>query len=334
MTFLVRVGAALRALARKPALHFLLIGAALAVLDGSRNVPPTAPPTAARPPIVITAARVAEIRDDYARDVGPPTKDELAALVARAADEEMLYREALALGLDRKDRAVKWRIVDKMHFLFGDGAGDVETAYRRGLALGLERDDTVVRNALVTKMRVMVNAASENDEPTGAALDRELEAYLAAHPDDYRQAARLSFTQVFLNAATRGTAVDADARTLADRLAREHVAPAQAPELGDPFVAGTTFREVSPQVVAKTFGDAFAAALASLPPEQWSAPIASPYGVHLVWVNARAASDVPPLDAVRPRVLRAYRAERRTRYFAHMMDQLRAAYPVEVEHAG
>ena len=51
----------------------------------------------------------------------------------------------------------------------------------RGLALGLDREDVVVRNALVTKMRLLAKAASQSEEPTGAALERELEAYLRAH---------------------------------------------------------------------------------------------------------------------------------------------------------
>jgi hypothetical protein len=327
-----RAGTAVRALARTPALHFLVIGAALAALDAATSAPRAT--TTARAPIVITAARIAEIRDDYTRDVAAPSPAELDALVARAADEEMLYREAVALGLDRGDRAVKWRIVEKMHFLYGDDAGDAETAYRRGIAIGLDRDDVVVRNALVTKMRLMAKAASKSDEPTGAALDRELEAFLQAHGEEYRQAARVSLTQVFLNAATHGAALEADARALAERLAREHTAPAAATHFGDPFIAGGTFRDVSPRGLAKTFGDEFAATVGSLPLERWSTPIASPYGVHLVWVSARAASELPPLAAVRTRVLRAYRAERRARYLGRMMDELRAAYPVEVQHAG
>ncbi len=322
---------ALYAAARMPALHFLVIGGALATLDAARSVPP-APP--ARPPIVITAARVEQIRDDYTRDVGAPTRDELTALVAREADEEMLYREALALGLDHGDGAVKWRLVEKMHFLFGDAAGDPDAAYRRARELGLERDDFVIRNALVTKMRLMAKAASRSDEPDGPALDRALEEFMQTHADDYRQASRLSMTHVFLNAGTHGAALDATAAALARRLAREHLAPAAAARLGDPFGAGGTFREVAPRDLTKVFGEAFAGAVARLPLETWSAPIRSPYGLHLVWVSGRVASDLPPLAAVRSRVLRAYRSERRARYLGRLMDELRAAYPVEVEHAG
>ena len=121
---------------------------------------------------------------------------------------------------------------------------------------------------------------------------------------------------------------------LAERLARAHTPPADAARLGDPFVAGSAFREVSPHGLAKTFGDAFATTVAQLPAGRWSAPIASPYGKHLVWVDAREAAELPPLAAVRSRVLQAYRAERRAGYLGRMMDELRAAYPVEVEHAG
>lgn len=315
---------------RLPALHFLVLGAGLAAFQGAGPGADPLPPVA-REPIVITAARVAEIRSDYERSVSPPTPAELDALVARAADEEMLYREARLLGLDRADGAVKWRIVEKMHFLYGDEAGDADTAYRRGLALGLDEDDTVVRNALVTKMRLLAKAASRSDEPTGEDLDRALSDHLAAHAATYRRREELSLTQVFLNAGTRGPALAADADALLRRLRAEHTTPATAARLGDPFIAGPAFRSISRAGLAKLFGEALADTVATLPPDRWSEPIRSPYGLHLVWVDDRTAANLPPLDAVRARVLRAYRAERRDRYLARMMDELRAAYVVRVE---
>jgi parvulin-like peptidyl-prolyl isomerase len=70
----------------------------------------------------------------------------------------------------------------------------------------------------------------------------------------------------------------------------------------------------------------------NLQPGRWSEPIRSPYGIHLVWVAERDAATIPALDAVRPRVLRAYRAERRAQYLSRMMDDLHAAYEVRIEH--
>jgi hypothetical protein len=321
-----------RSAVRSPALHFLVLGALLAALDLGR---PADVPDGGRPPIVITAARVDAIRDDYARTLQiAPTAEDLDALVAREADEEMLYREALLLGLDRHDRAVKWRIVEKMHFLFGDEAGDADAAYRRGLELGLDRADVVVRNALVTKMRLLAKTASRSEEPTGDALERELAAYLRDHAAAYARGSRVSLTHVFLSAAKRGDALAGDAAGLLARLRAAGTPPADAVRLGDPFPAGNTVNDAAAPTLAKLFGDACATAMLALAPGAWSDPIRSPYGLHLVQVTGRSAADVPPLDAVRDRVLRAYRAERRDRYLARLMTELRAAYRVEVEHAG
>jgi hypothetical protein len=312
---------------RAPALHFLVLGALLFAL-GTR---PSG--SAARPPVVFTTARVTEIRDDYRRTMrAAPTPAELDALIAREADEEMLYREALLLGLDRGDRAVEWRVLEKMRFLYGDAAGDTAEALRRGLALGLERDDVVVRNTLVTKMRLLAKAASRSEEPGGRALERELDAYFQRHRDAYAQPERLTLTQVFLSAAKRGAALEDDARAVLRQLEASR-APAEAgTRLGDAFVSGSVFRSIPRSALARTFGDGFAAAVSALEPERWSGPIRSPYGLHLVWVAGREAAGVPALDAVRPRVLGAYRAERQARYLERMLQDLRAAYEVRIEH--
>ena len=47
----------------------------------------------------------------------PPTPEEMRGLVEARVREEILYREALALGLDRGDAIVKRRLAQKMEFL-------------------------------------------------------------------------------------------------------------------------------------------------------------------------------------------------------------------------
>jgi hypothetical protein len=287
-----------------------------------------------RAPVVITAARVAEIRDEYARTLGtPPTATELDALVAKEAEEEMLFREALLLGLDRGDRTVEWRVVEKMRFLYGDQAGTHEEAFKRGLELGLDREDIVVRNTLTTKMRLLARAASQSEEPTGAVLDRELEEYLRQHPETYAQGDRVSLVQVFLDGGKRGAAVAAEAEALRGRLEASGESPETAPRQGDPFAVGNVFRNAARRDLAKIFGEDFATTVEALPTGQWSEPIRTPYGMHLVWISGRAGGSLPALADVRSRVLNAYRAERRERYLARMVEAVRGAYEVRVEVA-
>ncbi len=53
----------------------------------------------------------------------PPSPDELRSLVERWVRDEVLFREAVALGLDRNDTIVKRRMVQKMEFLAEEDFG-------------------------------------------------------------------------------------------------------------------------------------------------------------------------------------------------------------------
>ena len=318
--------ATLIAMLRAPALHFLLLGG---LLFAASSLTASPEPAALREPIVITTARIEEIREDYRRTMGTaPTPRELAALISKEADDEMLYREALLLGLDRGDPAVEFRVIEKMEFLYGEATGGGAEALRRGLELGLQRDDVVVRSGLVTKMRLLAKGASRAEEPSGDALDRELAEYFERHRDEYIQPQQVSLAHVFLRGdATR----EQEALALRARLAATSVAPTQAAREGDPFVAGSLLRATTHAGLVKIFGEEFTAAVAALAPGRWSEPIRSPYGLHLVWVLERTETRVPALDEVRSQVLHAWRAERQRAYLEKMLAGIRAAYEVRVE---
>lgn len=97
---------------KEPLLHFAILGAALVALH--RWV---APPSLGRQ-IVLSASVINGLRQDHLRRNGAlPTASEEAALIQRYIDNEVLYREALALGLDRGDIIVRRRLVQKMEFL-------------------------------------------------------------------------------------------------------------------------------------------------------------------------------------------------------------------------
>ena len=56
----------------------------------------------------------------------PPNEDELEGLVQRLIREEVLYREAVSLGLDQDDTIVRRRMVQKMEFLSSELAKEAE----------------------------------------------------------------------------------------------------------------------------------------------------------------------------------------------------------------
>jgi hypothetical protein len=106
----------IRTLLRDPLAHFLLAGAAIwgaLALIGD-------PVDPASRTIELSRERQAGIALGFERMMGrPPTDAEMDAAIARWVREEVLYREALRLGIDQGDAVVRRRLATKMDELAG-----------------------------------------------------------------------------------------------------------------------------------------------------------------------------------------------------------------------
>jgi len=106
---------------REPLLQFLLI--ALLLFVGSLVLNRNSDPRERPGRIELTADDLRQIRTAWLAQGRPPlTPEQLQSLVEARVHEEILYREALALGLDKDDTIVKRRMAQKMEFLFEDVA--------------------------------------------------------------------------------------------------------------------------------------------------------------------------------------------------------------------
>ena len=109
----------MKRLLREPLVHFVLLGAVLFALNAWRQEQHSAESPAAR--IEVTAAVIDRLRAGYERQFGQaPDAEEMRGLVTAHIREEVLCREALALGLDRDDTIVRRRLAQKMEFLTDD----------------------------------------------------------------------------------------------------------------------------------------------------------------------------------------------------------------------
>jgi len=296
---------------RAPLLHFVAGGAALFWL---LHLPPQPRPAA----IVVTTGDVQRLRLDYTRETGlEPTAADEAALVERAVQEELLYREALARGLDRYDRSVRNWLVEQMRVLTEEPSADAEGLYARARALGLDQTDLVVRRILVQKMRLLAARMGER-----SPSDDELEAFYAEHRDEYRPPDRVTFWHVL---APRGT--DAEA-LLAMVRART---PEDAARQGSSFGVPPHVVAQSPAQVEKVFGVELARAVERGVPGTWIGPVPSPYGPEVVWIEAHERGTAPPLAAVRGQILERWQDEQRGRRVVALLRDLEQRYPLQVE---
>ena len=200
-----------------------------------------------------------------------------------------------------------------------------EVFYREGRAAGLDRDDVIIRRRVRQKMEFLADDMSV-PEPS----DEQLAAYLASNPERFRAEDQLTFHQVFLSATRRANTIDSDSKQIGSILARADGA-VDATVLGDPFLLGEEFRNVSPSKVTSIFGESFAKQISVMEKGRWQGPISSGFGQHFVFISEWVSGNLPPLDAVRPVVHREWANARRLEAEQKLYASLRNRYEIVVE---
>lgn len=198
-----------------------------------------------------------------------------------------------------------------------------EILYRHGLSLGLDRDDPVIKRRVRQKLELM----SEEQNAQAVPTDADLAAYMQKNPTQFLRPATVSFEQIFLEAPGDPAAVE---RAVA--AARAALARGTDPQkLGRASMLPARLDNASQDDVARDFGAAFAATLTTLPLNEWTGPVTSGFGTHLVRVTARAPAVLPPLSEVRALVMREWENARRTASRDDNYQKLRRDYHVVIE---
>ncbi len=267
-----------RAVLREPLLHFLIAGAGVFLLYATLS----GPGDESDNEINVSVGRVEHLVSIFLKTRQRlPTHEELTGLIDNYIVEELLYREAIAIGLDQDDTIVRRRMRQKMDFLLDDLA-------------------TI--------------------EPT----DEELQLYLSEQPERFRRDAHFSFDHFYV--ADGDAAV---ATSVLDQL--------RAGELTDESAAVRSgllpdrIDDLSETQISALLGSTFTQQLMQLKPGNWTGPIESPYGVHLVRIDRIVESVVPPLAAIRRDVRREWLVDRREASREAMIDALREKYRITIE---
>jgi hypothetical protein len=238
---------------------------------------------------------------------------------AAVSDDALLLHEALARGYHESDTVVRRRLAMNLAFAEGERGRSEDALVREALALGMHESDLVVQRRLVQKMRL----ALADEARARAPSDAELRAYLAAHRARWTEPARVRATQIYFAARERAEAIAA--RLPAD--------PADALALGEPLPFAAQLPALAHHELARQLGAAFADSVFALRPGAWSAPLASSYGWHRVYVHERSAPRETPLAVVRGEVREALLAERAEAAVRGELAALRARYGLAREGA-
>jgi len=168
---------------REPLLQFLLIGGALFLLHRTLNGDAMTAPRA----IIVSEAQIAALEENFARTWGHrPPPDVLRGLVSDYVTEEVYYRSALAMGLDRDDMVVRRRLRQKMEFIDDVGFADARPSAADLRAYLNAHQDRFAGPARVTFRQVFLSRTRHGDAVAEDAtrLIATLQTKTVAAPSD------------------------------------------------------------------------------------------------------------------------------------------------------
>ena len=109
----------------EPLLHFLVLGAVLFAAYGVLNRSSSS--SKSNGEIVVTAGQIEHLTTGFTRSWRrPPSADELNDLIRSYIREEVYYRQAKEMGLDRDDPIIRRRLQQKLEFVSEDVAAQSE----------------------------------------------------------------------------------------------------------------------------------------------------------------------------------------------------------------
>ena len=217
---------------------------------------------------------------------------ETADLILEAAREEILYREALAMGLDRDDYIIRSRLVQKLRYLAEGFAGDAGVLGEEAIEAYFEANrDNYELDPFITFTHVFFNA-----ERRGWDEAREL--------------------------------AEAKLRELNDGPVPFDESSAH----GDRFPYFVNYIERPPQLIASHMGGDMSEALFQLPADEarWHGPFESRFGTHLVLIAGQQPRRMPDFDEVRERVAADAQAARDRELTDAAIDEIVARYTIVI----
>jgi hypothetical protein len=302
-----------------------LIGALLFAAVSERSGAP--PGFDERPRLVVPAHRVAQALEEFERlTKRPPTPGEAQTIARTIVDDEILFRHALRLGLD-KEAVVERRLAMVASFVADDPSApkSAEELAGEAVSLGLHEGDQVARRMLIDGARRLIRAAVLAREP-----NQELLAdYLREHPEEFQLPGEVRLSHVTLG---RNRTED-EAREMLARLRADSLTPEEIRTLR----GGVESRDLPPlpeREIERRFGRRFVEQLAGLPAGSWEGPIPSRDGLQLVFVHDRTPPRVPELAEVRKDVRARARQKLADDWLEARLAELRAEVEIVIEGIG
>jgi len=248
----------------------------------------------------------------------PPSPDVVAEIesdAVRYADFETYVQQALG----ESGTSLSSNVLSSLFDQYLEERLLAKLATERGL---LGEDAAQGRFGRRHALDLLLADEARREEADGLPTEPEVEAWYAAHRDEFRRPERVRLRQILVE--TRQQAESLRARILAGTDFAAVAAAASA----DPDVAATV--GFQGELYRGDLPPAFADLIFDLEPGEVSEVVEAEYGFHLFQVTERLSAETLPLEAVRDDVERRLLQDAADRRLAALAEEARQRYDVTV----
>ena len=209
-----------------------------------------------------------------------------------------------------------------------------EILYREAKAMGLDQGDYVIRQRLVQKMRFLIEGMTEGRaEPSDAVLAEYFQKNSKRYAVDPSVTFTHVF---FDSSVRGDQEARESALRLKDQLNAGGAAFSDAPKYGDRFPFLQNYVERTFDYVASQFGNEFVSELKQSTPSEkhWIGPIRSTYGYHVVLMTRLTEARIPKLDEIRSQVADDWQRDQIEDARSRSMNQLAGQYKIVEKDLG
>lgn len=229
-------------------------------------------------------------RDNYAIDVNPSVMVRFLQFQNKAFNTQLAQQKWQGLGKTEKQSIVTDYIRE-------------EVMYREALNMGLDSDDQIIRRRLIQKIE-FINAgftspaAGIDEKVLSSYFNENTSDYLI---DESMTFSHVFFDK---NLGKNQETAQEQAKKMLLQLNQQVVPFEQASQFGQRFFFHRNYVDRTQNFVASHFGLEFSQQIFTLKPSNtWYGPIQSKYGSHLVMVKNNHPVRIPALEEVAPQVL-------------------------------
>ena len=198
-----------------------------------------------------------------------------------------------------------------------------EMLYREALRLNLDHNDEIIRRRLKQKYEFLVKDLAVSSAPT----DAELEAFYKENPSNYQSSERLSFHQIYFSPDLRSNPLE-DAKAFYEKIKTKSIEEIEVSKSGDAFHLQHYYANRDFASTRQVFGKDFANAIFEKPQMGWLTPVASGYGIHLVYISNITKGEVIAFETVKEEVLQDWQQAKLAVYNKNLLDNLTKQYEI------